>query len=82
MPTFDVAVTLKTSYHQNPNHPWTRNDMFDIDVLSTVLPYCDVVVTDKAMRSHVDRTGLANRLDIDVLSNLDDLVEMLIEMQN
>ena len=51
MPTFDVAVTLKTSYHRNPNHPWTRNDIFDIDAMSTVLPYCDVVVTDKEMTS-------------------------------
>ncbi len=79
MPTFDVAVTLKASYHRNPNHLWTRNDIFDIDALSTVLPYCDVVVTDKAMASHVDRTKLAERLDTNVLSSLDDLVERLAE---
>ena len=77
MPTFDVAVTLKASYHRNPNHPWTRNDIFDIDAMSTVLPYCDVVVTDKEMASHVDRTSLAGRLDTKVLSSLDDLVEQL-----
>ena len=75
MPTFDVAVTLKTSYHRNPNHPWKRNDIFDIDAMSTVLPYCDVVVTDKAMTSHVDRTKLTERLDTKVISSLDDLVE-------
>ncbi len=79
MPTFDVAVTLKASYHRNPNHPWTRNDIFDIDAMSTVLPYCDVVVTDKEMTSHVDRTALAERLDTKVLSSLDDLVEQLLE---
>ena len=77
MPTFDVAVTLKASYHRNPNHPWTRNDIFDIDAMSTVLPYCDVVVTDKALKSHVNRTRLAARLDTKVLSNLGDLVEQL-----
>ena len=79
MPTFDVAVTLKTSYHRNPNHPWTRNDIFDITAMSTVLPYCDVVVTDKAMASHVDRTKLAERLGTKVSSSLDDLVEQLLE---
>ena len=79
MPTFDVAVTLKVSYHRNPNHPWIRNDIFDIDAMSTVLPYCDVVVTDKAMMSHVDRTGLAERLGTKVLSSLGDLVEQLTE---
>ena len=79
MPTFDVAVTLKTSYHRNPHHLWTRNDIFDIDAMSTVLPYCDVVVTDKAMMSHVDRTRLAERLGTKVFSSLDDLVDQLAE---
>ena len=77
MPTFDVAVTLKTSYHRNPNHPWTRNDIFDIDAMSTVLPYCDVVVTDKEITSHVARTKLTERLDTKVISGLDDLVKEL-----
>ena len=79
MPTFDVAVTLKASYHRNPNHSWTRNDLFDLDAMSTVLPYCDVVVIDKEMASHVDRTALAGRLGTKVLSNLDDLVEQVTE---
>ena len=82
MPTFDVVVTLKASYHRNPNYPWKRNDLFDIDAMSTVLPYCDVVVTDKAITSHVDRTKLASRLDTEVLSSLDDLVEQLTEARS
>ena len=82
MPTFDVAVTLKTSYHRNPNHRWTRNDIVDIDAMSTVLPYCDVVVTDKAIASHVERTKLADRLDCTILSSLDDLVEKLEEIRS
>lgn len=82
MPTLDVAVTLKTSYHRNPNHPWRRNDLFDIDAMATVLPYCDIVVTDKAMRSHVERTKLASRLATEVLSSLDDLVEHLIDARS
>ena len=82
MPTFDVAVTLKTSYHRNPRHLWRRNDIFDIDAMSTVLPYCDVVVTDKAMMSHVGRTRLAERLGTRVLSSLDDLVDQLTEVRS
>ncbi|MHC4302809.1 MAG: hypothetical protein ACYS7Y_36590, partial [Planctomycetota bacterium] len=27
MPSFDVAVTLKASYHSNPEHRWTPNDI-------------------------------------------------------
>ena len=79
MPTFDVAMTLKASYHRNPIYPWTRNDLFDIDAVSIVLPYCDVVVTDKAIASHIKQTKLASRLDTEVMSNLDDLAEHLSE---
>lgn len=79
MPSFDVSVTLKASYHRNPNHRWKRNDLFDIDAMSTVLPYCDVVVTDKQMKSHIDRNRLTERLNTKVLATLDDLVEHLTE---
>ena len=77
MPSFDVVVTLKTEYHRNPNHRWTPNDIFDIDALATTLPYCDVVVTDKAIASHATQTGLAERLNTVVLSDLADLPERL-----
>ena len=77
MPSFDVSVSLKTSYHRDSNHQWTPNDIHDIDALSSTLPYCDIVVTDKAMTSHVGRTGLADRLNTIVLSRLCDLIEHL-----
>lgn len=70
MPSVDVSVTLKTSYHRDPNHRWTANDIFDIDALATTLPYCDVVVMDRAMHSHVERTGLADRLGATALHSL------------
>lgn len=82
MPSFDVAVTLKAWYHRNPNHRWRRNDLFDIDAMSTVLPYCDVVVTDTAMKSDIDRNRLARRLNTKVLASLDDLVEHLTEARS
>jgi hypothetical protein len=46
--SFDVAVTLKTSYHRDPTHRWTVNDITDIDALGSTVAYCDMVVTDKA----------------------------------
>lgn len=58
MPSFDLSVTLKTSYHQDPEHRWTANDIHDIDAVSSTIPYCDVVVTDKAVASHAERTEL------------------------
>jgi hypothetical protein len=77
MPSFDVSVTLKTEYHRDPNHSWTPNDVCDIQALASTLPYCDVVVTDKAVATVAARTGLADRLNTVVLRNLDDVVAYL-----
>ncbi|HET7438079.1 MAG TPA: hypothetical protein VFJ56_01160 [Nitrospira sp.] len=77
MPSFDVAVTLKTAYHRDPMHRWTPNDIHDIDAMGSALPYCDIVVTDKAVASHAKRTKLAQRLDTIVLWRLSDLLQHL-----
>ena len=77
MPSFDVTVTLKTEYHRNPNHSWTPNDVCDIQGLAATLPYCDVVVTDKAVVSMITRTGLAQRLNTVALRSLDDVAGYL-----
>jgi hypothetical protein len=74
MPSFDVAVSLKTSYHRDPNHRWTPNDVHDIDALASTVPYCDVVVTDNAVVHHAERSGLPERLGTVLLSHLSDLV--------
>ena len=77
MPSFDVAVTLKTAYHRNPMHRWAPNDIHDIDAMGSTLPYCDIVVTDKAVAAHIRRTNLAERLNTIVLSQLSSLLEHL-----
>lgn len=74
MPSFDVAVTLKTAYHRDPMHRWTPNDTHDIDALGSTLPYCDIVVTDKAVASIVRSTRLGDRLGTITLSRLADLM--------
>ncbi len=58
-------------------HRWTTNDITDIDALASTLPYCDIVVTDKAAASVVKVTGLAGRLQTIVLSRLSDLAQRL-----
>ena len=77
MPSFDVAVTLKTEYHRDPNHAWKPNDIPDIDALGSTLPYCEIVVTDKAIASHAVRTGLAERLGTVVLSRTAEIAKHL-----
>lgn len=77
MPSFDVAVTFKTEYHRDAKHRWTVNDIHDIDALASTMPYCDVVVTDKAAAAIANRTGLAERLGSLVVARLDDLIAHL-----
>jgi hypothetical protein len=48
MPTSLVSISIKTSYHRNPQHNWTANDINDIDALAVAVAYCDAVFTDKA----------------------------------
>ena len=74
MPSLDVAVTLKTSLHRDPNHKWTNNDIYDIRALALAIPYCDVVVTDRSMWSHVTRHKLPECYDTVVISRLAELL--------
>lgn len=73
MPSFDVSVTLKTFIHRNGRHRWSNNDVHDIHALAIALPYCDIVVTDRAMASLAIQAKLAERLNTVVLSKLSDL---------
>jgi len=43
-----MAIELKTAWHGNASKPWTANDIFDIDATALAVPYCDIVVSDKA----------------------------------
>jgi len=51
MPHVQVAISMKTRYHQNPKHNWTANDVTDIDAMSVAFVYCDAVFTDKEARN-------------------------------
>jgi hypothetical protein len=53
MPHSQVAISIKTQYHRNPNHRWDTNDITDIDAASVAFAYCDAVFTDKAVRAAI-----------------------------
>lgn len=50
MPHSQVAISLKTRYHRNPEHRWSTNDIVDIDAVSVAFAYCDAVFTDNGVR--------------------------------
>ena len=79
MPSCDVMVTMKTLYHRNASHLWSINDIYDIDALSAAMPYCDFVLTDKAVASQANASGLAGRLETRVTHKQASLLEFLQE---
>ncbi len=77
MPSVDVAVTLKASLHRDPHHKWKNNDSFDVMSMALTIPYCDVVVTDRSMCSHLTRHKLPERYETVVFSQLEELPKHL-----
>jgi len=81
MPSAEVAIELKTAWHRNRDKNWDANDIFDIDALSVAVPYCDVVVTEKACHHVLETSGLGKRMNTALLRNLNDLPNMLKQWQ-
>ena len=77
MPSTDVSIELKTAWHRNRDKQWTANDINDIDAMSLAVPYCDIVVTDKACHHALQTARLGKRMDTDLLRNLGDLPSTL-----
>ncbi len=77
MPSTDVSIELKTAWHRNVNKPWDANDIYDIDAMSLAVPYCDIVVTEKACHHVLKAAGLGERMRTALLRNLEDLPSTL-----
>ena len=77
MPSNSVVVTLKSSLHHDASRRWKNNDMYDIGALALTIPYCDIVVTDREMCSHVARHELPERFDTVVIPQLSELSDYL-----
>ena len=75
MPSSEVAIELKTSMHRDAarSSRWQPNDVLDIDQLAMTVPYCDVVVTEKAARDALMKAQLDQRCGTVLLGRLEDL---------
>lgn len=77
MPSTEVSIELKTAWHRNGKKVWTANDIYDIDAMSLAVPYCNVVVPDKAFYHVLNSAGLGERMHTALLRNLADLPSTL-----
>lgn len=77
MPHCQVAISMKTRFHQNPAHVWTANHITDIDAMSVAYAYCDAVFTDKEMRNALLAAPELRPLRTFVPRRVDELVDWL-----
>ncbi|WP_445151361.1 hypothetical protein [Baekduia sp. Peel2402] len=75
MPAADTWITLRTAKHRNPDSAWKPNDIFDIDALSVVAPYCDVVVTERHSAHVLRQADAPRRYGTTLLTSLDELAD-------
>jgi hypothetical protein len=73
MPSTDVAMALKTGWHRNRDKQWSANDVHDIDAMALAVPYCDIVVTEKACHHVLMAAGMDKRMKTILLRDLTQL---------
>jgi hypothetical protein len=78
LPSRKVVTLMQSHYLQDVHRDWLINDLRDIAALSTAIPYCDVVVTDKkACDTAVNRAHLDTEFNTRIFSRLTDLADHL-----
>ena len=80
LPSMRVAVDLKFAVHRNNQRGWVQNDIYDTDAMSIAVPYCAVVVADKAVADALGRVRAEERHGTLITSNLEELAEVLPDM--
>jgi hypothetical protein len=73
MPSTEVSVALLTERHRDGARSWTSNDIIDIDAMALAVPYCDIVVADKAVAHALTSSRVAGHMGTIVLRRLGDL---------
>jgi hypothetical protein len=78
LPSRRVATMIQYHYLKDVERDWDINDLRDIFALSSAIPYCDMVVTDrKAWDVTTKRAHLGEEFDTQIFPTLDDLVAHL-----
>lgn len=77
VPSLFALTEMRRIRYADPAQGFKRTDMNDLRSLSVAVPYCDVVVTDKAMADLLLRSKLPERYGTEVFTNITDAVAHL-----
>jgi len=80
LPSVQVAVDLKLAVHRNNQRGWAQNDLYDTDAMSIAVPYCAVVVADKAAADALRRAKADQRHGTLITGKLEEFAGVLPEM--
>ena len=80
LPSVRIAVDLKLAVHRNNQRGWEQNDVYDTDAMSIAVPYCAVVVADKAVADALRRVKTGDHHGTLITGKLEALAEVLPEM--
>ena len=77
VPSLFVLTELRRLRYANAAQDFRRTDLNDIRALSVAIPYCDIVVTDKAWASLLRRSDLPERWRTHVFTSVRELAAHL-----
>jgi hypothetical protein len=77
LPTRLCVFHMRRSKHRNPQWKWHQHDGTDLAALSSAVPYCDIVVTERQWAHVLRSADLGARFGTTVCSRLVDLVPIL-----
>ncbi len=80
LPTRRMNYQLVRVRHRNPQQRWEENDLNDIAALSVVVPYCDIVVTERHWRGLIRDAHLDEAYGTIVLDDLRDLAPAILSL--
>jgi hypothetical protein len=68
VPYVDVSCSLRAAALVDPDREPEEGDRYDMDIMAVVLPYCDIVATDRYMKSLIQWLGLDAKYGVEVFS--------------
>jgi hypothetical protein len=78
LPSRAAGLELMWRQFDNQQTKWRPNDLIDVGYLSSAVAYCDIVVTEVKWTQMLNHSGAAARFGTTVISDLNDLTELLV----
>jgi hypothetical protein len=81
LPGIRVAVDMKLGILRDNNRGWDQNSLYDTDAMTFGVPYCHIVVPDKATADAMRRAKAGQRSGTLITSRVGELLEALPDLE-